>query len=386
MIYETDNQQDYIINTDNAVRVRDFFQWVGLLKHRQDKSELSKQHALAHLANVIVAKCGYDAFSSYSIGLGDDNRRPMYLEGFNSEGELVQFYKDNVEDIKLAFNHDSVEYFLQCNSHLFGEKLRDRKRNITCADLAVVYTGNHTDNYYYYPVACAIASSVVELIGYEHLWFCGEKSSPATDGNSMKTPDYTRSNKGLAYPYIIYAPTAKSVMARCLIDEIGFDNFVIQAKKLDTMDSFTSSDLISRESGFNSVDFFVRHAKAVNDWCQQDLNDDLSHGDHYSWLQRLSIIIGWEKWRYWDKQEVINAIMLCDTTYVNFNEVVEALITYMTGVISRDFIHFCKTNGYAMNNNHNVGGDKEAEATNAYHLGYEQAKADIMKSIMAQTA
>lgn len=383
MIYRTDCQQDYIINTDNEERVQDFMAALGKLQHSQKQEDLPKQQALARLAQAIIKKCGYDAFSTFSLRLDDKDTKGFYLQGFNSEKDLVSFHNNNISDIRLVYQNQPIDYFLEGSTHLFGRKLKERQRNITTSDLAAVYTSGHTDSYYYNPVACVITCSVVALIGYHHLWYCGDKAESNTDANGLKTPLYTATNKGMAYPYIIYAPVAKSAITRAMIDAVGVDNFVLEALRLDKLNNLKDYEWIGLDSDAVRLAFYMKHHQAVYDWIVQDMTDDLARRDDHAWLHRLSDIIGWEKWRLWDKQEVINAIVRYETSYENFLELANAIVIYMATTISRDFIHFCKTNGYIMND---VGVGEAIKSTEAYKQGYEQAKADILKSIQSQTA
>lgn len=322
----------------------------------------------AGLVEAFVSVIGADVFviNSY-LSLWRDLHYAVGIKGLALEQERSDFYMDNEEVIDIWLNCTSQSKALDLIGEIIGYLPAKITKRLNRHNLATVWLSKDLSN----PVFNNIAAAVVDLALYE----CGRDFTTSYE-TANDTPAYQaylenlnedfnkHSNKALVLNYLTHNHDARSNMAQTLVNAIGVDGFVANARY------FANEYNEWVDDGFDGLD--SREARLEFYLTNKDII--------YVWLKAESAIRGVTELNFMEypvpcapirvighRENRIAVLLDGDKEHVHYDTIVDSFMVVMMGVVGKDFLEFsCDGMG------------TESSNKAAFEKGYAQAKADII--------
>ncbi len=379
MLHTIQHSQESIICHDNNILTQAF---LSSLKSGNQPETYGVAVALNEAVNV-------DAFVSFcfihedkNIGLG------FHLDGLETETKRLYFYKRNKSAVDTLLtmickdNNIGLAEYLESQREYFinGEPSR-----FSFQELADAFINQDTS---YMCYESLVSSVVCGIVNYLATFFLALSGGLLTieQSKGVKHKDYFNTPKGMAYTYLHYEPSNEKLrLAHALIDSVGYEAFVADARMLDKLDSFTGDDLNGLSTRYSRVAFCMKNKQKVIDWVDNDIATNPFNMGFADWARRLKNNDTADLFDSISEENISNVIFGETSEHDFFDEITDALMLYVIGKISREFAFFCKSNGNTFNcNGSAVLNDESRSIDNAlYNQAYKQAKVDILKALQA---
>lgn len=320
------------------------------------------------IIKALVDVIGADAFviNSY-LSLWRDLHDAVGIKGLALEQDRSDFYMANEAVVDAWLDCTSPSKALDLIGEIIGYLPAKVTERLSCQDLVAVWLSKDISN----PNFNHITAAAVEFALYE----CGRDFTTSYE-TANDTPAYQaylenldedfnkHSSKALVLNYLTHNHDARSNMAQTLVNVIGVDSFVANARY------FANEYNEWVDDGFDGLD--SREARLEFYLTNKDVI--------YVWLKAESAIRGVTELNFMEypvpcapirvighRENRIAVLLDGDKEHVHYDTIVDSFMVVMMGVVGKDFLEFsCDGMG------------TESSNKAAFEKGYAQAKADII--------
>lgn len=322
----------------------------------------------AMLVEAFVSVIGADVFviNSY-LSLWRDLHYAVGIKGLALEQERSDFYMDNEAVVDAWLNCTSPSKALDLIGEIIGYLPAKVTERLSCQDLVAVWLSKDISN----PNFNHITAAAVEFALYE----CGRDFTTSYE-TANDTPVYQvylenldedfnkRSNKALVLNYLTNNHDARSNMAQTLVNAIGVDNFVANARYFASEhDKWVDDGLVGLNSSDARLEFYHANKGVIDVWLKAE-----SAIRGLTELGFMEYPVSYTPIRVTGSREDRMAVLLDgDKDHVHYDTMVDRFTMVMMGVVGKDFLEFSCD-----------GMETESSNKAAFEKGYAQAKADII--------